>query len=59
VVKFGGQKNLGKLLGILRSVIEESLINWGVLPLVKSNTRISDTTCIQPNFEKLLKSLTQ
>jgi hypothetical protein len=29
-----------------KNVIEKSLINWRVLPLVKINTRISDTPCI-------------
>jgi hypothetical protein len=41
-----GAKNLGKLLRILKNVIEKSLINWRVLSLVKINTRISDTPCI-------------
>jgi hypothetical protein len=38
------KKNLGKLLRILQNVIEKSFINWRILPLVKINTRISDTT---------------
>jgi hypothetical protein len=29
-----------------KNVIEKSFINWRVLPLVKINTRISDTPCI-------------
>jgi hypothetical protein len=29
-----------------KNVIETSSINWRVLPLVKINTRISDTPCI-------------
>jgi hypothetical protein len=41
-----GVKNLGKFLQILQNVIEKSFINWRVLPLVKINTRISDTPCI-------------
>jgi hypothetical protein len=36
-------KNCGNLLRILQNVIEKSFINWRVLPLVKINTRISDT----------------
>jgi hypothetical protein len=39
-------KNFRKLLRILQNVIEKSFINLGVLPLVKINTRISDTPCI-------------
>jgi hypothetical protein len=37
---------LWKLLEILQNVIEKSVINWRVLPLVKINTHISDTPCI-------------
>jgi hypothetical protein len=48
LVKIGGQKILEKLLRILKNVIEESFINWRVLPRVKINTRISDTPCILP-----------
>jgi hypothetical protein len=33
LLKFGGQKNLGKLLRILLNVIEKSFINWRILPL--------------------------
>jgi hypothetical protein len=29
-----------------KSVTEKSFMNWRVLPLVKINTRISDTPCI-------------
>jgi hypothetical protein len=45
-VKIGGGKNLGKLLRILQNAIEKSFISWRDLPLVKINTRISDTPCI-------------
>jgi hypothetical protein len=38
-----GAKDLGKLLRILQNVLEKSFINWRVLPLVKINTRTSDT----------------
>jgi hypothetical protein len=29
-----------------KNVIKKSFINWRILPLVKINTRISDTPCI-------------
>jgi hypothetical protein len=35
-------KNFGKLLGMLQNVIEQSFINWPVLPLVKMNTCMWD-----------------
>jgi hypothetical protein len=35
-----------KLLRILQNVIAKSFISWRVLPLVKVNTRVSDTPCI-------------
>jgi hypothetical protein len=35
-----------KYVRIFQNVMEKSFINWRVLPLVKINTRISDTPCI-------------
>jgi hypothetical protein len=43
-----------KNLRILQNVIEQSFINERVPPLVKINTRISDTPCISNN--KLVQS---
>jgi hypothetical protein len=51
LVKNWGAKNIGELLRFLQNVIEESFINWRVLPLVKINIRISDTPCINKSFE--------
>jgi hypothetical protein len=33
-----------------KNVIEKSFINWRILPLVKINTRILDTPCINNNL---------
>jgi hypothetical protein len=44
-VKIGGAKILENLR-ILQNAIEKNFISWRVLPLVKINTRISDTPCI-------------
>jgi hypothetical protein len=41
-----GAKSLGILLRILQNVIEKSFINWRAPPLVKINTRISETSCM-------------
>jgi hypothetical protein len=43
-VKIGGPKILENLR-ILQNAIEKNFISWRVLPLVKINTRISDTPC--------------
>jgi hypothetical protein len=34
-----------------KNIIEKTFTNWRVLPLVKINTRISDTPCIHQNFK--------
>jgi hypothetical protein len=33
-----------------KNVTEKSFINWRVFPLVKINTRISDTPCIEQDL---------
>jgi hypothetical protein len=33
-----------------KNVIQKSFINWRILPLVKINTRILDTPCINNNL---------
>jgi hypothetical protein len=45
LVKTGGAKNLGSFADF-PNVKEKSFINRRILPLVKINTRISDTPCI-------------
>jgi hypothetical protein len=54
LVKLGGPKKTWKMYAILQNVIEKSFMNWRVLPLVKIDTRISDTPCIVGNNAKML-----
>jgi hypothetical protein len=43
LVKIGGQKIF---FATFENIIEKTFINWQALPLIKINTRISDTACI-------------
>jgi hypothetical protein len=47
---FGKNCGAKNLLRILQNVIEERLIKWRVLSLVKINTPISGTSCIFKNY---------